>query len=126
MAKRKPRQDKAVATPGRDDVVSMLRASHGNASDAKINALVERVIELAQLEPDEVMDLVDSDSGTEFLDVKELGLEQDPKTLLRPWKSIKRASPKPLTDEEYKRFLQGLDPIAGETTELEVYGSHLK
>jgi hypothetical protein len=123
MAKRKNRQDKAAATPARDDVVSMLRASHG---DAKINALVERVIELAQLEPDEVVELVDSDSGAEFLDVKELGLEQDPRTLLRPWKSIKRASPKPLTDEEYKRFLQGLDPIAGETTELEVYGSHLK
>ena len=126
MAKRKPKQDKAAAAPGRGDVVSMLRASHSEVSDAKINALVERVIELAQLEPDEIVDLVDSDSDAEFLDVKELDLQQDPKTLLRRWKSVKRASPKPLSDEEYKRFLQGLDPIAGETAELEVYGSHLK
>jgi hypothetical protein len=126
MAKRKPRQEKPAATAGRDDVASMLRASHSDASDAKIGALVERVIELAQMEPDEVVELVDSDRGAEFLDVKELGLEQDPKTFLRPWKSVKRASPKPLSDEEYKRFLQGLESSGEETSKLEVYGSHLK
>jgi hypothetical protein len=126
MAKRKPRQEKPAATAGRDDVASMLRASHSDASDAKIGALVERVIELAQMEPDEVVELVDSDRGAEFLDVQELGLEQDPKTFLRPWKSVKRASPKPLSDEEYKRFLQALESSGEETPEIEVYGSHLK
>jgi hypothetical protein len=34
--------------------------------------------------------------------------------------------PKTAIQPRRQRFLQGLDPIAGETTELEVYGSHLK
>jgi hypothetical protein len=78
------------------------------------------------MEPEEVVGLVDSGGASEFLDIKELELPEDSKALLRPWNSIKRASPQPLSDEQYKRFLQGIDPIAEERAELEVYGAHIE
>ena len=60
------------------------------------------------MKPDDIVELVDSGQADKLLDIKELELEEDSKSLLRPWKSIKLASPRPLTDEDYKRFLQGL------------------
>jgi hypothetical protein len=123
MAKRRTKQGNESST---GEVANALRMTGPTASDTKINALVERVIELAQMEPDEVVELVDSGGANEFLDIKELELGDDSNASLRRWKSVKRASPRPLSDEEYKRFLQGLDPIAKESAELEVYGSHLK
>ena len=84
------------------------------------------MIKLAQMEPDEIVELVDSGEADKLFDIKELELHDGSQSLLRPWKSIKRASPRPLSDEEYKRFLQGLDPVDDKSEELEVYGAHVK
>jgi hypothetical protein len=126
MAKRKVSKVKSASKPTREDVACALRSHHTDASDAKINALVERVIELAQMAPDEIVELVDSGEADKLLDIKELELHDGFQSLLRPWNSIKRASPRPLSDEEYKRFLQGLDPVDDKSEELEVYGAHVK
>lgn len=126
MAKRKVSKSESGSKLTREEVASALRGQLRGANDAKIDVLVERIIELAQMEPDEVVDLIDSSEAESLLDIKELNLAEDPNSLLRPWKSIKRASPRPLTDEEYKRFLRGLDPIEDEPEELEVYGAHVK
>ena len=95
-----------------------------------IQDLVDRVVALANLSATDVSDLMDTEKGTELarLDVVELE-GADPESYLRPWDSIERASPAPLTDPQYDRFLRGEHPVA--TVELkieplELYGANVE
>jgi hypothetical protein len=79
---------------------------------------VQHVSDLAGMAPEEIAELVDFGDAGKLLDIKELN--KGLKSLLRPWTSISRASPRLLTDQQYKRFLEGLDPIDDQPEDFEV------
>lgn len=88
-----------------------------------IQDLVDRVVAPAHLSATDVSDVMDTEQGTELARLE----GSDPVSYLRPWDSIGRASPAPLTDAQYARFLRGEHPVA--TVEpkiepIELYGAN--
>jgi hypothetical protein len=69
---------------------------------------MRRIRALSLMDPEEVTNLAKKEPRSELLNLKVQ--KRDAGELLRPWSSIKRASPAPLTDEQYDAFLRG-DPI---------------
>ena len=90
------------------------------ADAVPIRSVIVKIKHLASLEPTELAVKLDTEEGANLDQV-----EIDPmelQSLLRPWKSIRRASPDPLTDGQYDAFLRGEHPMADA---VELYGSHL-
>ena len=56
MAKRDVKQGNQSSGSRGDEVASALRANHTDVADTTINALVEGVIELVQMEPHQVVE----------------------------------------------------------------------
>jgi hypothetical protein len=81
------------------------------AEEVTLETLSRRVWALAQMDPTTVADLLGGNEGIPLPDVTPSNLA--PEQLLRPWDSVVRASPEPLTDRQYKKFLQG-DDISSE------------
>jgi hypothetical protein len=69
---------------------------------------MRRIRTLSLMDPEDVMNLARREPRSDLLDLKVKKPEAG--ELLRPWPSIKRASPLPLTDEQYEAFLRG-EPI---------------
>ena len=77
------------------------------AEEVTLEILSRRVWALAQMDPTTVADIMSVNEGIPLPDVSAPNLA--PEQLLRPWDSVVRASPEPLTDQQYKKFLQGED-----------------
>src|SRR5258707_12299113 len=77
------------------------------AEEVTLEMLSRRVWALAQMDPTTVADILGGDEGIPLPEVSPSDLA--PEKLLRPWDSVVRASPEPLTDRQYKKFLQGED-----------------
>jgi hypothetical protein len=77
------------------------------AEEVTLEMLSRRVWALAQMDPTTVADLLSGNEGIRLPDVSAPKLA--PEQLLRPWDSVVRASPEPLTVRQYKKFLQGED-----------------
>ena len=77
------------------------------AEEVTLEILSRRVWALAQMDPTTVADIMSANEGIPLPDVSAPNLA--PEQLLRPWDSVVRASPEPLTDRQYKKFLQGED-----------------
>jgi hypothetical protein len=78
-----------------------------SAEEVTLEKLSRRVWALAQMDPTTVADILSGNEGIPLPDVSAPNLA--PEQLLRPWDSVVRASPEPLTDRQYKKFLQGED-----------------
>jgi len=78
-----------------------------SAEEVTLEILSRRVWALAQMDPTTVADIMSANEGIPLPDVSAPNLA--PEQLLRPWDSVVRASPEPLTDRQYKKFLQGED-----------------
>ena len=61
------------------------------------------VKELSKIDPSDQDAIIEAINNCKF----RIPYEDDPNTLLRPWDEVKRASPEPMTDEEYKKFILG-------------------
>jgi hypothetical protein len=77
------------------------------AGEATLEMLSRRVWALAQMDPATVADILSGDERIPLPDVSPSNLA--PEKLLRPWDTVVRASPAPLTDRQYRKFLQGED-----------------
>ena len=91
------------------------------ADAVPLQSVIEKIKYLAALEPTELATTMDTDEGASLAQVETEPVEL--KSLLRPWNAIRRASPEPLTDEQYDAFLKGEHPIADAG---EIYGAHLQ
>lgn len=65
---------------------------------------------LSQMDPEDVLEFASSEAGASELAELPLPAATDRGSLPRPWASVGRASPEPLTDADYERFLAGKDP----------------
>jgi hypothetical protein len=91
------------------------------ADAVPIRRVIAKIKHLASLEPTELADKLDTEEGANLAQVEIEPAELQ--SLLRPWNSIRRASPDPLTDGQYDAFLRGEHPMADA---VELYGSHLR
>ena len=98
-------------------------ASGGSSPLASVSLreVIQRVSEIAALSPTEVASRMGTEEGSQVARIDTEAVETE--GLLRSWKSIGRALPQQLTDEQYEKFLNGEHPVT-ETAEL--YGAHLK
>jgi hypothetical protein len=105
-----------AATPEGDDVNETI------PSDAvPLLSVIAKIKYLASLGPTELAEKMDTQEGANLAQVETETAE--PRSLLRPWKAIRRASPKQLTDKQYDAFLRGEHPDADVD---ELYGAHLQ
>jgi hypothetical protein len=89
--------------------------------EVSLDALVNRVREIAALSPTEFAERMGNEETSE---IGQLYAERnvEPRSLLRSWDKIGRASSAPLSDQAYARFLNGQHP---DVTVDELYGAHL-
>jgi len=93
--------------------------------------VVERIVKLAKMSATDLAKLMGTEEGHEIaqLPIAELSGNVDPESYLRPWASIRGASPGELTDAEYESFLRGENPQAAddETPQrIEIYGADVE
>jgi hypothetical protein len=69
------------------------------------------LFKLSQMDP---QDIAESEEGAALLAALPGPEVRDCDSLLRPWASIRRASAAPLSDAEYRRFLEGKDPYGAD------------
>lgn len=96
-----------------------------------IKDLVERILQMAKMSATDLAKLMGTEEGHKIaqLPIAELSGNVDPDSYLRPWASIRGASPGELTDAEYESFLRGESPqAAGEKApqRIEIYGADLE
>lgn len=103
--------------------VTLEIASGGSSpvESVSVRAVIQRISEIAALSPTEAASRMGTEKGSQIARLETEAVETE--GLLRSWKSIGRASPKPLTDEQYEKFLNGDHPV---TDAAELYGAHLK
>jgi hypothetical protein len=78
-----------------------------------VKQYVDALARLSNMSVDEVSQLMSSAAGRELVGLNREEPTADATALThRRWESIHRASPIPLTDEQYLLFLQGKDPTA--------------
>jgi hypothetical protein len=103
------------------------------ASTDRIVALkdvVSRVVEIAKMTATDLAMLMGTEQGKDIASLKIV--EDDgvtPESYLRSWDSIGRASPIPLTEQQYDRFLLGENPtisVEPKSLEIEIYGADLE
>lgn len=87
-----------------------------------LRRLVDQVVAIARLSETDLSVLMGTEQGLQLATVGVTASDiASPERYLRSWDSIAHASPVPLTDEQYRQFLQGKAP----TPMIELYGGHL-
>jgi hypothetical protein len=80
-------------------------------SPVSVKQYMDALARRSNMSVDEVSQLMSSDAGLELLGLNREAPTADATALThRRWESVHRASPIPLTDEQYLLFLQGKDP----------------
>jgi len=97
---------------------------HGRVTSDPVamDALVARVRAIAELTPVEFAEKM-TDAETSAIGRLEVDPELNPRSLLKSWDKIGRASSAPLSASAYARFVDGQHPTADEE---ELYGSKLR
>ena len=124
------RKKRSPSAAVRADDAATVRAPNSAALAAVIEAVAARVLKLSLLHPEDIAELLESERGSQMMDIdpRAAGVRGDVTAPLQSWAAVKVASPVPLTDARYERFLKGQDPIAesdSDSQQVELYGAHL-
>lgn len=87
--------------------------------------LVDRVLALSRVSPEDLAIAMDAEEGAQLLGDDIAFVDTPASKGLRAWRDIVSASPAPLTDEQFRRFLAGNQPLSDEEAEIDIYGGHL-